>query len=330
MKVKDFDFSNSRSKVKVLVDGISLKITLGTLVPGDNLPSINDMSALLYVSRDTVFKAYKELKQLELIESTPMKGYYVTGKVKRILLLLDTYSSFKQALYKQFVAHLSGDYKVDLIFHQYNRRLFETIIKESIGKYSLYVVMNFSNDILSPVIKKLPAHQLLLLDFGNFDKSGYNYICQDFDTAFYNCLLSVREQLAKYKQICFVMPGEHAHPLCSIDAVKRFGALTSTPCTVIQTDSDWKGVNPSTLYIGIVREDIVSIIKSADEKGLKLGSDIGLLIYNEEPLLEVIKNGISSVSIDFGLLGEKAAHFVMTRETVQEYIPTHINLRASL
>jgi DNA-binding transcriptional regulator YhcF (GntR family) len=330
MKSTDFIFSNSRSKIKTLVDGISLQILQGMLVPGDNLPSINEMSDQLKVSRDTVFKAYKELKRMNLIESNPMKGYFVTGKVKRILLLLDTYSSFKQDLYKQFVAHLSGEYKVDLIFHQYNEQLFETIIKESVGKYTMYVVMNFSNEFLSPSLKVIPAHQLLLLDFGNFDKINYNYICQDFDEAFFNCLVSVKEKLSKYRHISFMFPEEHSHPVCAIDALHRFGELTQTPCTVIRASDDWKGVDPFTLYIVIMREDIVSIVKSANKKQLSIGSDIGILVYNEEPLLEIINQGIASISVDFGLMGKMAAKFVMKRKTVQEYLPTTIWIRPSL
>ncbi len=330
MILSDFIFSNSRSKIKTLVDGISMQILQGMLVPGDNLPSINEMSDQLKVSRDTVFKAYKELKRMHLIESNPMKGYFVTGKVKRILLLLDTYSSFKQDLYKQFVANLSGEYKVDLIFHQYNEQLFETIIKESAGKYTMYVVMNFSNEFLSPSLRVIPSHQLLLLDFGNFDKTNYNYICQDFNTAFYDCLVAVRQKLSKYRHISFVFPEEHSHPACAMDALQRFGELTNTPCSIIRTTEEWKGVEHLTLYIVIMREDIVSIVKSANEKQLRIGVDIGILVYNEEPLLEIINDGIASVSIDFGLMGQKAAMFVMNRKSVQEYLPTTVCLRSSI
>lgn len=329
MNISDFNFSNSRSKIHALVEGISQLIMHGKLMPGDNLPSINEMSELLKVSRDTVFKSYKELRHLQLIESNPMKGYYITGRVKRILLLLDTYSSFKQDLYKQFTTNLSSDYKVDLIFHQYNEHLFETIVRDSAGKYSMYVVMNFSNEVLSPSLKKIPAQQLLLLDFGNFDKTDYNYICQDFDQSFYDCLMSVREQIDKYRNLCFVFPTEHSHPVSAIDAFHRFGDATNRKTSVHRTVDDRIGLEPSTLYIGIVREDIVRIVKSADEQGLILGEDIGLLIYNDEPLLEIIKNGISSISIDFGLMGKKAAGFVMKRMPVQEYLPTKIIVRSS-
>src|ERR1035437_3195804 len=166
-------FTRSTSKFKSLADGISLSIMQGELRTGDNLLSINKASALHKVSRDTVFKAYNELKRRSLIDSTPTKGYFVTGEVNHILLLLDTYSSFKQNLYHRFAANLPESYKVDLIFHQYNERLFETIVHESIGKYSMYVVMNFSNDQFSDTLKSIPANKLLLLDFGNFEKSNF-------------------------------------------------------------------------------------------------------------------------------------------------------------
>ena len=181
-------FTHSTSKFKSLADGISLSIMQGELRTGDNLLSINEAKIYYKVSRDTVFKAYNELKRRRLIDSTPTKGYFVTGEVNHILLLLDTYSSFKQNLYHRFVADLPENYKVDLIFHQYYERLFETIVRESIGKYSMYVIMNFSNEQFSDTLKLIPSNKLLLLDFGNFEKSEYSYICQDFNESFFNCL----------------------------------------------------------------------------------------------------------------------------------------------
>ena len=192
-------FTHSSTKIEILVENISLSIMQGELRVGDNLASINEASAKYKVSRDTVFKAYAELKKRGLIDSKPTKGYFVTGSVNRVLLLLDNYSAFKQNLYLQFAANLGEKYKVDLIFHQYNEHLFETILNESIGKYSMYVIMNFSNDKLSDTLKKIPSNKLLLLDFGNFEKSNFSYISQDFDRALYDCLKEGLDLLKKYK-----------------------------------------------------------------------------------------------------------------------------------
>jgi len=323
-------FTHSVSKFKSLADGISLSIMQGSLKEGDNLPSINEASVYYKVSRDTIFKAYNELKKRGLIDSNPTIGYFVTGEVNHVLLLLDTYSSFKQNLYHRFVANLPENYKVDLIFHQYNERLFETIIRESIGKYSMYLVMNFSNDQFSDSLKLIPANKLLLLDFGNFEKPDYSFICQDFNESLYNCLNDGNSLLHKYKKIVFVFPQEVCHPVSAIDSFIRYCTHEKFDYEVIRNDTDWKGVEPGTAYLCILHDDLVKIIKNADSAGLTIGKDIGLIAYNDEAILEVIKNGISSITIDFGLMGEKAADFVIRKQQVQEYLPTRLIVRGSI
>ena len=75
---------------------------------------------------------------------------------------------------------------------------------------------------------------------------------------------------------------------------------------------------------------MVKIIKDADLARLSIGSDIGLIAYNDNPILEVIENGISAISIDFGLMGEKAAKFVTAKQPIYEYLPTKLILRNSI
>jgi len=326
----EIKFSHSISKIKTLADVISLSIMQGELKAGDNLPSINEASTSYKISRDTVFKAYNELKRRGIIDSNPTKGYFVTGEVNHVLLILDTYSSFKQNLYRCFAANLPENYKVDLIFHQYNEQLFETIVSESIGKYSMYVVMNFSNDHLSDTLKLIPSNKLLLLDFGNFDKSEYSYICQDFNESLYSCLSEGAELLKKYRKLTYIFPEELCHPISSISYFKKFCLEHEFEYEIIRKESDWKGVELGTVYLCILSEDLVKIVKDADSARLKVGEDIGLIAYNDEPVLEVIKNGISSISIDFGLMGEKAAYFVRAKQPVQEYLQTRLIIRNSL
>lgn len=323
-------FSNSSSKIKILADGISLSIMDGKLKMGDNLPSINEASSNYKISRDTVFKAYNELKKRGLIDSTPQKGYFITGKVNRVLLLLDTYSSFKRNLYHRFAANLPANFKVDLIFHQYNEHLFETIVRESVGKYSMYVVMNFSNEQFSDTLKAIPAKKILLLDFGNFEKSEYSYICQDFNESLYKCLNDGIDLLHKYRKLTFVFPEELCHPITSIDHFVRFCNEHGFESEVIRREKDWKGVEKGTAYLCILPEDLVRIIKDADKSSLAIGSEIGLIAYNNDPVLEVIKNGISAISIDFGLMGEKAAAYVTNKQPIQEYLPTQLIVRGSI
>jgi DNA-binding LacI/PurR family transcriptional regulator len=99
---------------------------------------------------------------------------------------------------------------------------------------------------------------------------------------------------------------------------------------VIRSNSEWQGVEENAVYLCISPDDLVKIIKDANSKKLKIGKEIGLIAYNDDPVLEVIKDGISSISIDFGLMGEKAANFVTTKKLIQEYLPTQLILRGSI
>lgn len=324
------DFSHARSKVTALVDAVRAAIMHQHLKMGDNLLSINDASAEYRVSRDTVFKAYRELVRLDLIDSTPQKGYFVKGELNRVLLLLDSYSPYKRSLYNNFVNNLPENFKVDLIFHQYNEMLFETIIGESVGRYNYFVVMNFSNDILSESMKAIPKGKLLLLDFGNFEKTEYAYICQDFDHALYLCLCQGIEFLRKYKSIHFVLAEDMRHPLSAIVYFEKFCVEFGFEYIV---DSKFDHQHPPEIgvcYLCIDSKDMVNIVKNSDKLGLVLGKDVGVLVYNDDPILEIVKSGITSISIDFAEMGSMAAKFITTKKIVQTYLPTKLNIRASV
>lgn len=324
------EFNHSSTKIKTLVDAISRSIMQGQLKMGDNLLSINEAKMFYGVSRDTVFKAYSELKEMGVIDSTPMKGYFVKGDVNRVLLLLDNYSPFKKDLYHRLAASLPMDYKVDLVFHQYNEDLFETIVRESIGKYSTYVVMNFSEDQFSKALNTIPQNKLLLLDFGNFEKSNISYICQDFGKALYESLSEGLDALRKFRKMVFVFPEDLRHPVTSIDHFRHFCSDNGFEAEVIRRSEMLQTIEEGSCYISIDTDDLVKIVKGGDQASLRIGYDFGVIAYNDDPVLEIIKTGISAISINFGLMGEMAAHFVKTKEVVQEYLPTKLIIRGSI
>ena len=65
-------------------------------------------------------------------------------------------------------------------------------------------------------------------------------------------------------------------------------------------------------------------------EGLKCGKDFGLLAYNDIPSYEVIDEGITSLSIDWEMMGNEAANFVLNNVPVQKFLPTEVRLRKSL
>lgn len=326
---KKATFGQHSSKVTQLADTLSQAISMKEFHEGDSLPSINQLSAQYKVSRDTVFKAFLDLRERGLIDSTPGKGYYVTSQVTNILLLLDQYTPFKEALYNSFVRRLPINYKVDLLFHQYNERLFNTIIRESTGKYKKYVVMNFDNEKFSTALNKINPARLLLLDFGKFEKEKYSYICQDFDEEFYKALLSLNEKIQKYRQLVFLFSKGLKHPQSSKEYFIRFCQEQGFLYEIIE-DIENLTVRKGTAYIAIKQQDVVKVVKQGRLEGLKCGSDFGLLAYNDIPSYEVIDEGITALSIDWDMMGNEAANFVLNNVPIQKYLPTEVRLRRSL
>ena len=170
------DVSTGQTKIQQLVHSITEAIGNGVLKAGDSLPSVNQLSSDSGFSRDTVFKAYTILKQRSVVESAPQKGYFVANESFKVFMLLDDFSAFKEQLYQSFRGNLPDTYSVDLHFHHYNRDVFHQLIENSLGRYSMYVVMNIDNKSLDPILDKIDPNKLLILDMGNPEPKKSRYL----------------------------------------------------------------------------------------------------------------------------------------------------------
>lgn len=321
------EFNHKKTKVIQLVEFIEAKISDQTLQVGDSLPSINSLSAQHHVSRDTVFKALLNLKERGLIDSIHGKNYFVSNQSNNILLLLDEYTPFKEALYNTILDNLPETYKIDLWFHQYNKKMFDDIIIGSYGRYSKYIVMNYDNESFAESLKKISKNRLLLIDFGKFEKEDYSYVCQDFDNNFYAALNDFSNDLCSYKKLFFILNKRHKHPQSSKDYFEKFCVDNDFSYEIL--DRTPEIIEEESCFIVIKPSDVVEIIKKCQENKLKMGDDFGLIAYNENPFYEVIGNGISSIGIDWKIMGEKIAEFILSGQPIQTYIETKIIKRAS-
>jgi DNA-binding transcriptional regulator YhcF (GntR family) len=319
----------SSTKVKHLVDALCEAINQGKYTVGQVLPSVNQLSRQHNLSRDTVFKAYRELKKRGVVDSTPAKGYHVAGMLNKVLLMLDIYSPFKDILYNSFVKELPKNYKVDLVFHFYNEHLFETVIADSIGRYNYYIIMNFSNDLLHESLRKIDAARLLILDLGDFEKFDYAYVCQDFGKSVYTSLAENICLIRKYKRFVLYLPDESEHPKILVKYFKKFSKDNRIDASVLK-DLKKVNLNSDTAYLVIQQKDLVEMVKRCRKENLVIGKDIGLIAYNDTPMYEIIEKGITVISTDFAAMGQKAAEFVRTREKVYEVIPARMIVRGSL
>ncbi len=325
----EMEFNNKNTKVQQLTDFIQRSISTHELKVGDKLPSINQLSKQFHLSRDTVFKAFTDLKNRQIIDSIHGKNYYVASHTKHILLLLDEYTPFKEVLYNTLRERIPSYYEIDLWFHQYNEHLFNQIVSNSLGMYNKYLVMNYHNEKFSEALLKIDKKKLLLLDFGKFDKNGYSYVCQDFDNALYNALQTIKNDLKKYRKLFFVFNKHHKHPQTSKEYFCKFCIDNNFMFEIIDEITGKTAILENAFYLVIKQEDLVSIIKKGKLEQLKAGRDYGLLAYNENPFYEVIENGIASIGVNWERMGNLAADFVVKENSIQKFLPTEIILRNS-
>src|SRR5690606_19649078 len=138
--------SNSRiPKYQQIVNSIIEDIENGHFKVGQKIPSINEISEEYYLSRDTVEKAYNQLKERKIIVSAKGKGCYVaramfTSKVN-VLFLLNKLSYYKLRIYNAFVNSMGTNAQVDLKVYHCDPEIMLNTLNDSVGGYDYYVIM---------------------------------------------------------------------------------------------------------------------------------------------------------------------------------------------
>ncbi|HZL09092.1 MAG TPA: GntR family transcriptional regulator [Prolixibacteraceae bacterium] len=316
-------------KFQQLIDSINEAVSKNSLQVGDVLPSVNQLCKQSSLSRDTVFKAYAELKNRGVIESVPNRGYFVAKAVTKVFLFLDTFKAYKEVLYGSFLDNLPETIAVDLHFHHYNIDDFEKIIKESLGKYTKYIIMNFDHKRVPEITSQIPSNKLLIIDWDVNVQEGTSAIYQDFGQALYDSLKSGLELIRKYETFIFLYPSFTYHPRISLTYFEKFCSDNQINSRILY---DFKkfDLQKGELYLMVSDRALAKFLDQSHQKNLILGEDVGVISYNETPMKKYVKEGITVISTDFELMGQKIAEFVNTGEKTNLIIPTKLTKRKSL
>jgi len=317
------------SKVQQLVDALIRSINFKMLREGDALPSVNDLMKESGLSRDTVFKSYSELKRRGIVEAIPNKGYFVTRSQKQVFLFLDTFKAYKEVLYNSFKQNLPRNVMVDINFHHYNFDLFESIIRNSIGKFNSYIIMSFNHPDIPGIINEIDPAKLLLIDWSIYSGTGQAKVYQDFGKSVYRCLTSGWHLLRKYDEMVCVYPEYTFHPIESVENISRFCEDNGMKFSIIYDIANLD-IQIGKVYMVFEDIDLAAILEQAHSKKFRLRDDFGILSYNDTPMKKFIANGITVISTDFKLMGQKAAEFALDNTKLDFQVPTELIIRESL
>jgi len=325
MKIKE-------SKYKLVVNHVINGINEGKLKKGSWIPSINEFRAIYNLSRDTVFSGINELKSRGIIDSNPGIGYYIINaripSKNNIFLLFNEFNEFKEDLYNSFIEHVGKTDTVDLYFHNYNRKVFNSLINNANGKYTTYIIMSGKFQGIDSLLQTINGRVFLLDHFHPELKGKYSSVAQNFEKDTYEALNSKLSHIQKYKHI-FMVQSEEKEPYERYNGLQRFCKDHGFEHTYLNSVKT-KKIKLNDLFMVVNDRDLVDILKQAEKQNLTPGKEFGIISYNDTPLKEILAGGITTLSTDFKEMGKTMASLInkKTIETIEN--PWNFNIRKSL
>jgi len=337
---------NSRiPKYRQIVDSVIHNISVGNLKMDEKIPSINMFSEEYYLSRDTVEKAYNILKERKIISSIRGKGYYIarTQLISKtnILFLINKLSSYKMRVYNSFVDSIGGNSHTNLNIYHCDETLFLNLLEKNRRAYDFYIIMpHFKSDDLRHLstsdemvkaLDKIPKEKLIFLDNKKHGVDGAIIeIFQDYENDIYNALKEGRAKISKYKKMFLAYPSKSVYPYPKriLNGFRKFCVEFKMDFEILEEVYEDIVLKQGDLFVTIEESDLVNLVKQIREDEFILGTDIGVISYNDTPLKELL--GITVISTDFKAMGELAAHMILNNKKGKVKNPFNFIDRESL
>jgi DNA-binding transcriptional regulator YhcF (GntR family) len=293
-------------------------IVNGDLKMGERLPSILETSRNYYLSKETIEKAYNELYRQGFITSIYRKGYFVTNsniKYKtKIFLLIGAITSYNKSIYNSLAKNLPEEVQIDIHIYNYKKELFRKLIAENIGNYHYYILVPHlieNDENIEKLLKKIPERKLIMLDC---DIPGYNgehfTVSGNSQLDIFSSLSKGIEYLKKYKLIKLVLAEEEFFHLEILTGFQQFCEHFGIDFVVMDgLDDDITNIGEA--YFVLDDNDLVIFVKRANKQGFNLGSDVGVISYNDAPYKEILSGGISVITSYPDEIGKNAAGIIL-------------------
>lgn len=320
-----------------LANSILSAVERGEISKGDMLPSINELSYTLEISRDTIEKGYKHLRSAGVLNSVPGKGYYIGNtdfkSRLKIFLLFNKLSAHKKIIYDSFVKALGEDAAVDFYIYNNDFPLFKKLLTNSRGDYSHYVIIPHfieGGDHAHEIINTIPKEKLVLLDKLLPGVNGsYAAVYENFEKDIYSALSQTRELLGKYHTLKLIFPDKSYFPKEIIKGFQLFCRQYAFSHQIVH-DISAEPISEGEVFINLMENDLVVLIERMVAQNLKAGRQVGVISYNETPLKKIILNGITTISTDFQKMGSMAAQVILDHTAEKLEVPFYLTIRNSL
>jgi DNA-binding transcriptional regulator YhcF (GntR family)/sulfur transfer complex TusBCD TusB component (DsrH family) len=321
------------NKNDTIVIGITNAIEEGIISRGDNIPSVNQLSANLGYARETIVKAYSELKERGIINSKKGIGYFVenenTNQKLKIALVMYSFQNFQQVFYNSFRKALGENYQIDVFFHHNNFEIYKTILNQIQAKYGFYVIAPIQVEDAEKLLQGFSSEKLLIVDRFQHINNQVSYIAQEFKINLTNVLESLTDRIKEFSEFVFFYRKDADYPKELLVAFKDYCKKYQIKNTIYD-EYDEQNLQKNTVYLAIGDNDLWELLKECKERGYVLGKDIGIISHNDSPEKEIIEGGITTFSTDFKSMAKQAADFVKNRIATKVILPSILIRRNSL
>lgn len=332
MSLKLIDPASKRPKYLQVSGRIAEAVRAGGLREGDSLPSINTVCGEYGVSRDTVVKAYAVLKRSGLVKSSHGKEFYICSvrsrSMPRVLLLMDEMSMYKRRILDGLSESLGSGAEIGVFFHNNELSVLKTLFSAYKDSYERHVVIP-TYDLCGTqrFLAGAGIRDLIMLDrFAPQGPGGFQAVHQSFERGVQEALSSGIERLRRYRRL-MLLSDRSSH----IEEEIAKGLMVFISANGLRGGISGRLLaRPGDAWIVLGDESLVELVKLAKAKGFKIGSELGVISYNDTPLKEIIEGGVTTIGADFLEMGRALGRVIKSGSRDSLLIPTSLTLRRTL
>lgn len=338
----NLDSAGGRPIYKQITEQVEKAVRRGEIPAGEQLPSMNELSAQMHISKETVKKAYGILRDKGVITPKQGKGFYVSdpsdaSRPLSVLVLFDKFSIYKQVTYSAFLQELGGRAEVTILIHNQSLDLLNYFLDNSLDDYDYYVITpHFPLDKASQeqalrLISRIPNRKLVMLDrlqpghIGNFGA-----VYQDFDNDVYYGLAEGLDKLRASSVLKVVTFPDSLYGPFIRKGVERFCTDYSIPVEFFSAVPERIEKQDTFLLLNSqIDQGLVELSRRIRVQGLRVGTDVRIISYNEFDLNEVVMGGLTTISTDFAEMGRIAARMILQRSLHKIHCPFRMTRRST-
>lgn len=326
MKRFSVNYASRIPVYKQLVDHYESLVKSGAYKEGQALPSMNELAMNLDISKETVKKAYSILRDKGYVEAKQGKGFYVASQDKErkltVLVLFDKLSQYKQVLFDSFTERMGNEAEITIRLHNQSVDLLEYYINENLDNYDYYVITpHFPLDSKTQkralkLLGKIPNRKLILVDrYLESLPGNFGAVYQDFEHDIYEGLTYGLDKLKTYSKLNVITLPSSMYGTYIQKSVAAFCKEHDIPAEFHSAVTP-EIIRKNEVYLILnsqLNSELIELVRRARELNFEIGSEIGIISYNESPTNEIILNGLTTVSTDFQQMGYLTAKMIHDR-----------------